>query len=107
MYSHKPFTEVFPTSHVVLYCVNRSLYKRSLSSSLRHIGHNLTLQWIFQTWGSVATDSPLLLFTQYETCLIVISSHCLAKRRTRSKEVEQVKELAQKKKTNCLLPKMS
>jgi len=81
--------------------VKRSLHKRCLSSSLRHVDHNLTLQWIFQTCGSVATESPLLLFTQYETCLIIISSHCLAQRRTRSKEVEQVKELAQKKK-NCL-----
>jgi len=47
----------------------------------------------FQTCGCVATNSPLLLFTQYETCHIVISSHCHAKRRNRSKEVEQVKEL--------------
>jgi len=29
-YSHKPFIEVFLTSKVVLYCVKRSLNKRSL-----------------------------------------------------------------------------
>jgi len=30
MYSHNRFIAVFLTSHVVLYCVKRSLHKRSL-----------------------------------------------------------------------------
>ena len=34
---------VFTGGHVVLYCVKRNLHKRSLSSSIRHIGHYLTL----------------------------------------------------------------
>jgi len=38
------------------------------------------LQWIFQTFGIIATDSHMLYFTQYKTtCLSAISSHCFAK----------------------------
>jgi len=84
MYSHKPFTKVFLTSHVVLYCMKRICISVAwLSSSLRHIAHthNLTLQWSFETsgGGNIATDSPLLPSTKYKTTrLTVINSHCLA-----------------------------
>jgi len=74
-YSDKPFTEVFSRNHVVLYCVKRSLHKRSFKLFTQaHCSQSHAIM-VFQVCGSIATDSPLLLFTQYETCLTVISSH--------------------------------
>jgi len=37
-----PFVEVFPRSHVVLYCVERSLHKRSLIKLAIHAGTLVT-----------------------------------------------------------------
>jgi len=51
-YAHKPFTDVFPTTRVVLYCVKRRLHKRVPCKS----GAPWTAELGWQVWWRIRSS---------------------------------------------------